>query len=94
MNARKFLILPAFAVLLLLGNAIAQEAAKRPEWDQKKAAEKVKRLIAMEEKGLAWDKIAWQTDPAKAAALANKEQKPLFVFFFLKKDVGPVTAPC
>ncbi len=93
MNARGVLTLPAFAILFL-GNASAQEVPKRPEWDQKKAVEKVKQLIALEEKGQAWDKIAWQTDPAKAAALAKKEQKPIFVFFFLKKNVGPATAPC
>ena len=26
--------------------------------------------------------------------LAEKEGKPIFVFFFLKKDVGPANAPC
>ncbi len=93
MRMRGPLVLPAFAVLFL-GNAVAQEPAKRPTWDQKKAAEKVKRIIALEAKGQPWDKIAWQTDPAKAAALAKKEQKPIFVFFFLKKNVGPATAPC
>ena len=72
-----------------------QEAAKRPDWDQKKAVQKVKDLIALEEKGdLPWDKIAWQTDPDKASALAQKEQKPVFVYFFLKRNVGPATAPC
>ena len=65
------------------------------EWDQKKAVERIKQLITLEEKGeLPWDKIAWKTDPAEAAALAQKEQKPIFVFFFLKKDVGPANAPC
>lgn len=93
MNARGVLTLPAFAVLFL-GAAVAQESTQRPDWDQKKAVEKVKRLIALEEQGQPWDKIAWQTDPAKAAALAKKEQKPLFVYFFLKGHVGPAVAPC
>ena len=92
MNVRALLI-AVLAVCIAPGLALAQE--KRPDWDQKKAAEKVKGLIALEEKGdLPWDKIAWQTDPAKAAALAQKEGKPIFVFFFLKKDVGPANAPC
>ena len=80
------------SVCLLPAFALAQE--KRPDWDQKKATEIVKGIVALEEKGdLPWDKIAWQTDPAKAAALAQKEGKPIFVFFFLKKDAGPANAP-
>ena len=92
MNARCLLI-AALAACISPSLASAQE--KRPDWDQKKAAEIVKGIIAMEKKGeLPWDKIAWQTDPAKAAAQAQKEAKPIFVFFFLKKDVGPTNAPC
>lgn len=91
MNASR--VWPLAFASLFLGVATA-EPPKRPEWDQKKAVEKVKGIIALEEKELAWDKIAWQTDPAKAAALAKEQQKPIFVFFFLKKDAGPVTAPC
>ena len=87
------LLIAALAACMAPGFTAAQE--KRPDWDQKKAAEKVKGLLALEEKGdLPWDKIAWQTDPAKAAAQAQKEGKPIFVFFFLKKDVGPANAPC
>ena len=92
MNVRALLI-AALAVCIAPGVALAQE--KRPDWDQKKALEKVKGILALEEKGdLPWDKIAWQTDPVKAAAQAQKEGKPIFVFFFLKKDVGPANAPC
>ena len=92
MNARCLLNAALFACIAS-GFVAAQE--KRPEWDQKKAAKLVKGLIALEEKGdLPWDKIAWQTDPVKAAALAKKESKPIFVFFFLKKDAGPANAPC
>ena len=92
MNVR-CLFLVAVAACMSPGFTAAQE--KRPDWDQKKAAEKVKGILALEEKGdLPWDKIAWQTDPAKAAAQAEKEGKPIFVFFFLKKDVGPANAPC
>jgi hypothetical protein len=75
--------------------AIGQESAKQLEWDQAKAIQKVKELIALEETGdFPWEKIAWQTDPNKAAALAQKEQKPIFVYFFLKRNVGPAAAPC
>ena len=93
MSWRELLALPALA-LLFVGEAVAQKPAKRPEWDQKEAEARVKKVLALEGKGLDWDKIAWQTDPAKAAALARKEKKPVFVFFFLKKNVGPAAAPC
>jgi hypothetical protein len=94
MNMRVFITL-AVITFFLPGSSSAQEPAKRAEWDQKKAVERIKQLITLEEKGeLPWDKIAWKTDPAEAAALAQKEQKPIFVFFFLKKDVGPANAPC
>lgn len=98
MHARTFLTL-AMSAFLILGLAFAQEPTKeptkRPDWDQKKAVEIVKGFVAQEEKGdLAWDKIAWKTDPGEAAALAQKEQKPIFVYFFLKKNVGPAAAPC
>ena len=92
MNFRAFLMV-GLMTGLAPGLAFAQE--KRADWDQKKAVEKVKGLLVLEAKGeLPWDKIAWHTDPAKAVALAQKEQKPIFLFFFLKKDVGPIDAPC
>ena len=87
------LLIAGLAAGLAPGLAFAQE--KRAAWDQKKAVEAVKGIIALEAKGeLPWDKIAWHTDPARAVALAQKEQKPIFLFFFLKKDVGPANAPC
>ena len=90
-------ILSKVAALAVLCPAFAlgEEPAKRPDWDQKKAVKMVKGVVAQEEKGdFAWDKIAWKTDPAKAAALAQKEQGPIFVYFFVKKNVGPAAAPC
>jgi hypothetical protein len=75
--------------------SIAEEPAKRPDWDQKKAVQKVKEVLAVEEKGeLPWDKIAWLDDAKAAVEKAKKEEKPLFVYFFLKKNVGPMNAPC
>ena len=71
------------------------QKAMRPAWDQKQAVEKVKGILAIEERGdQPWNKIAWKTDAAEVAALAGKEQKPIFVFFYLKKAVGPANAPC
>ena len=83
MNARLFLAVIGTVVLSPLG-AYAQETPKRADWDQKKAVEMVKKIIATEEAGTPWDKIAWKTDVAEAIALAQKEQKPIFLFFFLK----------
>lgn len=87
--------LVALVAGLLLPAAAVLAQAKRPDWDQQKAVALVKQLIAQEERGdFGWDKIAWQTDPEKAVALARQEQKPIFLFFFLKKNVGPAAAPC
>ena len=91
----RILLTVAELVVLCPAFALGEEPPKRPDWDQKKAVEMVKCLVAQEEKGdFAWDTIAWKTDPAEAAALAQKEQKPIFVYFFLKKNAGPATAPC
>lgn len=94
MYARNLLTVTALAVFCP-PFALGEEPVKRPDWDQKKAVEIVKGFVAQEEKGdFDWDKIAWKTDPAEAAARAQKEQKPIFVYFFLKKNVGPAAAPC
>ena len=93
MNIRLFLAVVGSAMIAAAG-ANAQETPKRANWDQKKAVEIVKKIVALEEAGTPWDKIAWKTDVAEAIKLAEKEQKPIFVFFFLKKNVGPVGAPC
>ena len=67
----------------------------RPVWDQEKAEEMLEGIIEMENKGdLAWEKIKWETDAKKAVARAKKEQKPVFTYLFLKRDVGPKEAPC
>ena len=91
----RILLTAAALAVLCPAFALGEEPPKRPEWNQKKAVEMVKGLVAQEEKGdFDWDKIEWKTDAAKAVALAQKEQKPIFVYFFLKKNVGPVGAPC
>ena len=93
MNFRLFFTLIVLAMLSAV-RILAQDTPKRPDWDQKQAVAIVKNIIALEEAGTPWDKIAWKTDPAEAVALARKEQKPIFVYFYLKKNVGPANAPC
>lgn len=79
---------------LFLSSTLSVLAQPRPKWDQEKAAEKVKQIIALEKSGKPWDAIPWLTDVDAAVKKAQKEQKPLFVYFFLKKNVGPAAAPC
>jgi hypothetical protein len=85
------------AALMALGACWAAGLAgaqERPEWDQEKAVAKVKGVLAVEAAGRPWDKVAWLTDIDQAVAEARKQDKPLFVYFFLKKNVGPKDAPC
>ncbi len=70
--------------------ALGEEPPKRPDWDQKKAVETVKCLIALDATGQPWDKIEWLTNGDKAVTRAKQENKPIFVYFFLKKNLGPV----
>jgi len=93
MDLRKSVVAVGLASILWRG-VLAEDAAPRPEWDQKKAVEMVQKVIALEAAGQPWDTIAWMDNPSDAAARAKKESKPIFVFFFLKKNVGPAAAPC
>ena len=80
-------------ILLKIIGAFADK--DRPVWNQEKAEAILNGIIAEEDKGnFAWDKIAWETDVQKAVARARKEQKPIFSYLFLKRDVGPKNAPC
>jgi hypothetical protein len=63
-------------------------------WDQSKAKSKVANVLKVEQTGEPWDKIPWLTDPDKAVEQANRDDKPVFVFFYLAKKVGPPSAPC
>ena len=68
---------------------------ERSVWNQQKAIGLVNSVIAQEKSGeFSWNKIKWICDPEEASSLASKEGKPIFVFFFLKKDIGPKEAPC
>lgn len=92
MKQRLFLM--GISVCLIPTLLQAQESKER-KWDQKKAVSIIKNLIEQENNGdFAWDNIDWMKDPEKAVARAKKEQKPIFVFLFLKKKVGPAAAPC
>lgn len=65
------------------------------KWDQERAVATVNEVIAIEQESeIPWDKIEWKTDPHEVASLARKEQKPIFVYLYLKKNVGPPKAPC
>ena len=65
----------------------------RPEWDQEKAKEAVRKVIAIENEGQAWDKVDWRTDVEAAVEEAKREQKPIFVYWYVDKG-GPADAPC
>ncbi|MDW8221816.1 MAG: hypothetical protein RMJ82_02550 [Gemmatales bacterium] len=94
MATRKFLY-AGIAAVIYAAAVFSEESTQPGEWDQKKAIQKVREMIALEEKGdFPWEKIPWLTDPQQAAALAQKEQKPIFVYFYLKRNVGPAKAPC
>jgi hypothetical protein len=90
---RKWLmVMGGLAVLPVL--AIGYGQAQRSAWEQSRAVEMVQRVLRIEESGRPWDKIVWVTDPEEAATRAKREGKPIFVYFYLKKDVGPPEAPC
>jgi hypothetical protein len=74
--------------------APGQGPLERPEWDQKKAVAIVKGVVALEQTGQPWDKVAWLTDADEAAARARKEDKPILVWGFVKGTRGPAAAPC
>ena len=73
--------------------ASAQQAKKSRKWDQKVAVAKVKSLLKMETEGTPWNNIPWVRDPNKAVELAKQQNKPIFVYFYLKKNLGPVADP-
>jgi hypothetical protein len=94
-NMRKQLLVGAAAIAAMFAPlAFAQDAETRPEWDQQKAVALVQKVIALEAtESQPWDKIAWLTDVDKAVARAQKENKPIFLYFSVVKG-GPATAPC
>lgn len=80
-------------MFFVIGVGIAK--AERVEWDQQEAVRRVKSIIAQEKAhNFAWDNIDWTTDPGVAIELAQKKKKPIFLYFYLKGNVGPKEAPC
>jgi hypothetical protein len=73
--------------------AIKAQDSPRPVWDQKRAIEVVKKVKQFERDHPDWDKINWLKDSAKAAEEAKRQNKPIFVFWYVKKG-GPASAPC
>lgn len=86
------------ACLLPLGLCLAGislTADERAPWDQEKAEQTVNEVLILEKAGKKpWDEINWETDPTAAVERSRRENKPLFLFLFMKKDVGPPDAPC
>ena len=94
MGVRSLLLTLTGMVLCGLRLAYTEEEEKRPAWDQKRALELVHTATELEKKkDLPWDHIPWLSDADEAVAKARKEQKPLFVYFYLQKG-GPAAAPC
>ena len=81
--------------LLLASAALAGAApeGERPRWDQEKAVARVKAMLALEKSGQPWEKIAWETKLEHAVAKAQREDKPLFVYWYVDKG-GPKASPC
>ena len=74
---------------------IGEKPGARAEWDQAKAVAKVKGVIAIENAHTKpWDAIAWMTEAKEAAARAQKENKPIFLYFSVNNGNGPADAPC
>ena len=73
---------------------VAAENQQRASWDQQRAVEIVRGVLETEAGGQPWDEIKWRTDPDEAVAEARLEDKPLLVYFYLRKPVGPDDAPC
>lgn len=72
-----------------------EEAGEAPRvWDQQRAVEIVRGMLETEASGQPWDKIEWRTDADDAVAEARREDRPLLVYFYLRKPVGPDDAPC
>ena len=70
-------------------------AEDRPAWDQGRAVAKVQQVLDVEAAGRAWNDIAWVTDAATAACRAKAENRPILVWFYLRKEAtGPRDAPC
>jgi len=71
---------------------LAQDKPTR-RWDQAKGEQLVEKTLAVEKQGTDWDRIPWSTDVDAVVAQAQQEDKPIFVYWYVKAG-GPATAPC
>lgn len=92
MNLRLLPLVIGIALCISRGGHSA-DPPQRSEWDQAKAEDLVNSVLRIEATGEPWDRIPWIEDPDKAAKRAIKENKPILVYFYLKKNVGPAAAP-
>jgi hypothetical protein len=89
------LLVAVLAVSGVLAGRAAAAESQRARWNQNEAVRMVQEVINQEEsKDFAWNKINWLSDTAEARAVADREQKPILVYFFLKGTSGPAAAPC
>jgi hypothetical protein len=96
-KATKRLMFTSSLILILTGccieSAYADGAVSR--WNQEEAVCKVNSVLTQEAtQNFAWNKIKWITDCSVAEERARVEQKPIFLYFFLKGKGGPAEEHC
>lgn len=80
-------------IALLCCITLLLHASEKREWDQKKAVEKVQKVIEIEKNGKPWENIKWNEDPQKAIALSKKLGKPIFLYLYVSQG-GPTGTNC
>jgi hypothetical protein len=78
---------------MILASAITPLALDRV-WDQTEARRRVQRVLEIEKSGRPWDRTRWRKSATEAEAESRATGKPLFLYFYLRKNVGPAAAPC
>ena len=80
------LVMLVFAVGVALGFHSSERIfAQEREWDQTKALQMVNKVLETEQKGAGWNRIDWTTDVETAVEQAQREKKPIFVYWYVKK---------
>ena len=82
----------SYLVLLLL--ALCCTAQAQTTWDQEAARQKVQAVLDLEQQGRPWNDIPWLTSIKAAEYAAKQKNKPIFLFLYIKKPVGPKDAQC
>lgn len=82
--ARPGVVLIAVFCLNLDSPVCAQREGKA--WDQERALEMVRKVLDIEQNGPVWDRnIKWSTDAKAVVRRSQKERKPIFVYWYVKK---------